>query len=341
MADQVLEVSGSVENPRTARSPRARGLLVALCTLAVGCTLGGGSDGYGPDGGAGGGSLPFGGGSVGGDGSGGGGSGGGTSQASSEICDGIDNDGDGVIDNIDKDGDGVCDCLRIATLGYSGEWGTGDVFSQWLKGKSFQGATALEGTVLTADVLASFHVIVVQDVREGSPGTSGIGHGIGRTYSADEIEALKQWVSKGGGLMTLTGYADSSELTNVNSLLAPFGLSYGTNSILFGGGGQTAAVTHWATHPLTEGVSKVGVDNGYPVLGGGTLIAWEPNVDESNVARAVPFELGHVFAWGDEWITYDSEWTQHTDYQVGRFWLNSLKWLPPGDFCQVAIPDIG
>ena len=45
--------------------------------------------------------------------------------------------------------------------------------------------------------------------------------------------------------------------------------------------------------------------------------------------RAPTLGKGHVFVWCDEWITFDSEWTQQPDYQVGRFWLNSLKWLSP------------
>ena len=42
--------------------------------------------------------------------------------------------------------------------------------------------------------------------------------------------------------------------------------------------------------------------------------------------------------WGDEWLTYDSEWTQHPEYQLELFWLNAIKWLTPAKDCQVAIP---
>ncbi len=31
---------------------------------------------------------------------------------SPEVCDGIDNDGNGIIDDVDVGHDGVCDCLR-------------------------------------------------------------------------------------------------------------------------------------------------------------------------------------------------------------------------------------
>jgi hypothetical protein len=253
-----------------------------------------------------------------------------------EVCDGIDNDGNGIIDDVDVGHDGVCDCLRIATLGYRGKWGVGDVFSNWLDGKSINGAVSLGSQTLTAQGLVAFQVIVVQDVRQGSAGQEGIGSGLGRTYSSAEVQALKAWVDQGGGLMTLTGYADSSEIANVNKLLSPFGLSYGSTPILPKNGSSTKPVTHWATHPVTEAIARVGVDNGYPVMGG-TLIAWEPAQGSWDLGRVVESGAGHVLSWGDEWITYDSEWSDHPDYQVERFWLNALKWLTVAGNCQVPI----
>ena len=123
---------------------------------------------------------------------------------------------------------------------------------------------------------------------------------------------------------------------NVNLLLAPFGLSYGSQQILQKQGGNTVPVTNWVTHPVTAGVQKVGVDNGYPVQGG-TVLASEGGFDVH--AAATPSE-GHVLVWGDEWITYDSEWSGHPDYQVEHFWLNAIKWLTPAKECQVAVPPV-
>ncbi len=48
--------------------------------------------------------------------------------------------------------------------------------------------------------------------------------------------------------------------------------------------------------------------------------------------------MGHVLVWGDEWITYDSEWSAHPDYQVQALWINVLKWLSPATECQVPLP---
>lgn len=241
-----------------------------------------------------------------------------------EICDGVDNDQNGVIDDVDVGDDGVCDCLRVATLGVPGQWGEGDVFAQWLDSRSTDGARALEDAVLTPELLSEYQVIVVQDVSV-----------IDRAYGADEVEALRAWVENGGGLLTLIGYADPTELANVNALLEPFGVGYDEEQILQRSGGATIPVTEYEDHPITQGISAVGVDNGYPVAGEGLVYAAEGGHD---VGRAVEVGAGRVSVWGDEWITYDSEWVDHPEYQVERFWLNQIKWLTPATMCQVDIP---
>ena len=240
-----------------------------------------------------------------------------------DLCDSIDNDGNGIIDDVDVGGDGVCDCLRIATLGIPGTWGEGDVFDTWLDTRSNNGAVDLADTVLTAEVLSPFQVIVAQDL-------SGA-----HAFSAEEAQALDAWVKAGGGFMTLIGFADPDLLDNINTLLSSFGLSYGPEQILPRQGGQTVPVTEWLTHPVTAGITAIGMDNGYPVQGG-TAIAQEQGYQ---VLTSFETELGHVLVWGDEWITYNSEWTEHPDYQVERFWLNAIKWLTAASDCQVPIPE--
>lgn len=240
-----------------------------------------------------------------------------------DLCDRIDNDGNGIVDDVDVGGDGVCDCLRIATLGVPGMWGEGDVFEAWLNSRSNNGAVDLADTVLTAETLSPYQVIVAQDLSAA------------HAYSAEEVQALDAWVKAGGGFMTLIGYADPDVLDNVNTLLSSFGLSYGPDQALPRQGGQTVPVTEWLEHPVTLGITQIGVDNGYVVQGGSAIAL------EEGAQMLIPFEtgLGHVLAWGDEWITYNSEWTEHPEYQVELFWVNAIKWLTAATDCQVPIPE--
>ena len=240
-----------------------------------------------------------------------------------EVCDGLDNDDDGVIDNVDKNSDGVCDCLLIATLGVKGTSGQGDVFAAWLTARSDTGATDLADETLTPTLLAKYDVIVAQDLHKN------------HQYSALEVAALSDWVNQGGGFMTLIGYSDAGEAHNVNRLLEPFMMSYTDQQILSKNGNTTVPITMWTAHPVDNGVSVVGVDNGYPVQGMGTTIATGGGFD---IAKAQEVGKGHVFLWGDEWITYNSEWNDHPDFQVQLLWLNAIKWLTVAGQCQVAIP---
>jgi hypothetical protein len=260
----------------------------------------------------------------------------GVASCSPETCDGVDNNCDGVLDNVDKNSDGVCDCLLIATLGYPGKWGTGDVFAAWLSARSNNGATDLGDQVLTPELLAKYQVIVAQDVDSTLHGASGADPAYAtHEYSDAEVQALHDWVAKGGGFMTLIGYADTSEVVNVNRLLAPFGMNYGSTAILPKNGGSTVPITMWTAHPVDTGVMAVGVDTGVETQGMGTVIATGGGYNVGLAQEVLP---GHVLMWGDEWITYNSEWQDHPDYQVELFWVNAIKWLTAANTCQVPIP---
>jgi hypothetical protein len=59
---------------------------------------------------------------------------------------------------------------------------------------------------------------------------------------------------------------------------------------------------------------------------------------DSLALQVAQVDDGRVAVWGDEWITYDSEWADTEGQQVEHFWLNLLKWLSPPTQCQVPIP---
>lgn len=243
--------------------------------------------------------------------------------AQAEVCDGLDNDGDGEADNVDVQRDGVCDCLAIATLGRPGRVGNGSVFGAWLDQRSNRGAARLGDAVLTPELLRSYQVIVAEDLS------------LNHAYSNAEIDALEAWIRAGGGLLTLIGYASPTERANVNSVLTRFGLSYGPEQILQKMGANTVPIRTWlGPHPVVDGVMSVGVDNGYPVNGAGVVFAREGSYD---LLRGLEVDRGHVLVFGDEWITYNSEWAQATEYQVERLWLNMIKWLTVARVCQVPV----
>ena len=119
---------------------------------------------------------------------------------------------------------------------------------------------------------------------------------------------------------------------NVNRLLGNVGMGYSTTNL-----GLTNYVTNWTPHPVTDGVRNIFTDNGVEPAGSGTTVAMgQGNRVALQVMQA---ETGRVVVWGDEWITYDSEWVDVEDQQIELFWLNILKWLSPPKTCQVPIPD--
>lgn len=241
-------------------------------------------------------------------------------------CDASDDDSNGVKDDVDADGDNVCDCLRVATLGLHGEWGDGDVITGWFAERLELPVEPLDGEALSAERLAPYQVVLVRDVSTN--------HSPGLSFSESEVNALWNWVRDGGGLMTVIGYSDAGEASNVNRLLEPFGLSYGSDQIVQGQG-ASVPVTEWFEHPLTAGITQVGADNGYPAVGQGLTIAARDGFD---LGKAASIGDGHVLLWGDEWITYEGEWRDDTTYQVERFWKNALRWLTRVNECQVPPP---
>lgn len=258
----------------------------------------------------------------------------GTGNGTPELCDGLDNNGNGIIDDVDAGGDGVCDCLNIATLGHIGPWSNGgNIFASWLDARSPQGAVALGDQPLTPELLAPFQVIVSLHV-----GTMGVGNGnrmspAHHAFSEAEVGAFQAWVRAGGGVMTTIGYAgdEAAEVVNVNRLLAPLGMGYSTTRL-----GLTGFVRTWTPHPVTEGVRNINTDNGVEPEGSGMTVAQGGN--NQAALQVLQAGSGRVVVWGDEWITYDSEWEDVRDQQVELFWLNILKWLSPPNECQVPIP---
>jgi hypothetical protein len=218
-------------------------------------------------------------------------------------------------------GDGGPGC-PIATLGIPGVYGSGDVFMAWLMSQGESSSGNLDDQVLTPALLRPYKIVVAQDLSKN------------HAYSASEVSALSAWVNAGGGLMTLIGYQPTEtppEPTNVNALVAPYSMSYGFTAIL-----PNVGITDWVhPHPVTQGITDVGFENGFAVQGSGTMLASGQGYEVLEVQNV---GSGHVLMWGDEWITYDAFWTMNPQYQVQLFWQNIVNWMDPGGGCQVPNP---
>jgi len=247
-----------------------------------------------------------------------------------EVCDGKDNDSNGIIDDVDAGNDGVCDCLNIATIGHIGPWSNGgNIFADWLDARSPIGAVELANEEITAEKLRPFQVVVVLHVATTAAKTTPAHH----AFSSAEVNAFEAWVRGGGGVMSTIGYTgdEASEVVNVNKLLSGLGVGYSATKLSL-----TGFVTDWMRHPVTDGVRKIRTDNGVEPDGAGDIVA---RGEDNRVALQVAqLDQGRAVIWGDEWVTYDSEWTDVKDQQVELFWLNLLKWLTPPTECQVPIP---
>ena len=247
-----------------------------------------------------------------------------------EICDGLDNDHNGRVDDADVEGDGVCDCLRIATIGSSGLWGGERVFRDWPNARAQHAVTALGNRTLTAELLAPFQIIIVLDVADHSEdlmvGTPPAHH----AFTPSEVAAFAAWARDGGGVIATAGYRtnEADEVSNVNRLLAPFAMGFSASKLDVDG-----YVEHWTEHALTQGVTRVYTYNGIEPDGRNAKTLATDEQDHA-VLQVSLTQDARVVAWGDDWVTYASQWKTHSDQQVERFWLNIFAWLAPVGGCQ-------
>ena len=223
-----------------------------------------------------------------------------------------------------NDGTGAgCSRLNIGILGNPGSNSSSN-FEQWLTraGTSVQRIQTTADETLTPATLQPFDVVVLDCLT--------------RDYSPDEVATFATWVSTGGGVTAMSGYHDDTTIDwHANSLLAPLGVA-------FGGARIWGPATSFVANPITQGLTSVTFTGGYAVtdLGGSAStrnpIAFVPGTPPTAVGIAIQMGAGHAFAWGDEWIEFDSEWSAFPE--IPQLWVQTFAWIAPKTTCVLNPP---
>jgi uncharacterized membrane protein len=262
-------------------------------------------------------------------------------------------------------------------IGNPGQYGSGNnsdtAFKDWLNSNSAGTArvdTFTTKPTLTAGFLAGYNVIIftglANDSRNGD-------NGAWWTFdAATEIPAFQQWVTNGGGVITISGMSGNAhEVDPDNALLAFTGISYRTNMVtppctLLTASGADGCVNCTGSEPITDfsatdpiveklsmGITKVGIDWGHPIVAPSDayVVAKTPATYGTdpyfNLLVAKIVGAGRVLVFADEWITYTSQWDgsglnsnaecanilPQNIYQTAQFWYNMIHWVQPKFDC--------
>jgi hypothetical protein len=222
--------------------------------------------------------------------------------------------------------------------------------------------------------LSKYDVILLQALYKDPYDPNGLWK-----YTDADAKALHDWVSGGGALIAMSGYFSDTDVETkpLNQLMAPFGISYNSDDV-FGNDAcpdnmcycsqgsipydswitNTADCKGITTNSDGSTLGKVGMFHGRTIKCTGAdcnVFAKDPKGGAVGVGKIVG--EGRVFAWGDEWVTYTSQWgltpdpqyddavkyaqcvghTPMTSYSVPQFWYNTFRWLVPWNTCFTII----
>lgn len=226
-------------------------------------------------------------------------------------------------------------CLAILSIGVPGSFGAGsgsqddtNAFQQFMNNNT-SGTAHMDMlttfTPLTDELLNRYDVVILQFMGDNVYTDYGIWK-----FQPSDAESLHKWVSeREGAVIAMSGYSGlAAEVVPLNTLMAPFGISYNTDdifsegdcldnlcycsygSIPFGNWVATSETSSITTNTDSSPLGKVGMFKGRSINcsdPGCNVFAKHPTSGAiAGVGKLVG--KGRVFALADEWVTYTSQW---------------------------------
>jgi hypothetical protein len=143
-------------------------------------------------------------------------------------------------------------------------------------------------------------------------------------YGADEVDAIRQYLQKGGSLFLVmdANYWSTLQQTNVNDIIKSFGVSFGEDSP------DTLSGAYTKAGPVTSTRLKIPFHGGR-IINGGTPFSF--NIQGEKYPHGTFTSLpggGKLIVMGDGMVSlYMNSWQDVTDYQCGEFMNNVFAWL--------------
>jgi hypothetical protein len=140
-------------------------------------------------------------------------------------------------------------------------------------------------------------------------------------YDADEATAINQYVQNGGNLFLVmdADYWSTLAQTNVNAIISPSGITFGTDSPDTLSGGYTKP------SPITNKKLKVTYHGGR-IVNGGTPFCYNNN--DSPFGTFASSGKGKMVVMGDGMVSlYMTSWKDVNDYQCSEFMHDVFAWL--------------
>jgi len=188
-------------------------------------------------------------------------------------------------------------------------------YSQW--GESFIARGANLTTMGKPDTKAlsgiDIYIIVDPDTTTENPSPNYI--------MPDDIDAIKEWVKKGGVLAILANDAPNCEFTHLNRLASQFGMTFNHVTLhpVTGTDFEMGASKNLPDHPLFKGVKKIYIKEVSDIKLSGKAKAILAEDGKVLIAET-KFGKGYVFAIGDPWI-----YNEYIDHAVLPESLDNLK----------------